>query len=313
VLDVGDALLVLRGLAGIGERQILGLKDGEMTVTDPWEISLVSYLNSAYRIPLSSSVTTVERIFDEDSQSYGRFSKVFPPNGVVIEHIAEYSNGIAFYIYRPMIHYLDMVEYREVGGYPLRADSAQLYFYVYETSTFLRVAWHDETEVIDALSIDVIRDLGWRYVQFRGGCSCDVYGWRDCFNSGLKCGCVCDTQNRRDCFRMNGSCISLAETHDFNGNDVLDDYEWSPPQDSDFDGSTLLVLVPRGSDVYATGFFGDFPIEDITDISSSVSPEQILVITLPDDCKDNVVAVIRQLMRSGFVAEPNYFGGWLEF
>jgi hypothetical protein len=95
---------------------------------------------------------------------------------------------------------------------------------------------------------------------------------------------------------------------------------------NDFNGSRVIVMLDRSiqgiNKVHCPSFFGDFPIAEIIDLTWHDSTEaiertqqdirsfrQVLKIILPFDCKENVLAVIRQLEQVDgiFSAEPDFY------
>ena len=94
--------------------------------------------------------------------------------------------------------------------------------------------------------------------------------------------------------------------------------------DADFDGSSVLLVMDKSAGginkVHDENFFGDFPkeyIRDLTEVTVDINEalidweefRQILQIKLPEDSKENVLNVIRQLEKIEGIqyAGPDYF------
>jgi beta-lactamase regulating signal transducer with metallopeptidase domain len=82
-----------------------------------------------------------------------------PKNSEVItKYVKTYSKGFAFFLITHSPVVLEN-EPHEIGGHSFMVGKPTLYFYVSETSTFLQVALHNESELLKNLTTDEIGDL----------------------------------------------------------------------------------------------------------------------------------------------------------
>jgi hypothetical protein len=164
---ISDALNILKHLAQLQPLTAEQIEkydffgDGRVTINSALEV--LKYLA---RQPNRVNVLWLERAFFEylsvgNRWNYERLKERVENNdmAMVTMYVKTYTNGVAFFARDLFVYPSDDILY--LDGYPFALWSvpAVLFFYVFETSTFILFGPHTEKELLKVLSSEELRDL----------------------------------------------------------------------------------------------------------------------------------------------------------